>query len=158
MQHQSISSKCNSPSQPHDPDTMWRVLIECRFTELVWPDLESRCHTLTNLQLITTRKCRTLWGRAWASSCYGYTWIDAEMMSWIASVWVLFMHDFYLKWFQPGVYEFCTGCKQPAVDGRSIAAVTNKSKVLCVLKLEPTPLQLPMLHLGNSPAPIEAIY
>ena len=62
------------------------------------------------------------------------------------------MHDFYLKRSQPGVYKFCMVFEQPAVDGRSVAAVTNKSKVPCVLKLEPSPLRLPMLHTGSSPA------
>ena len=58
----------------------------------------------------------------------------------------------YLKRSQPGVYKFCTVCEQPAIDGQSVAAVTNKSKVPCVLKLEPSPLRLPMLHSGSSPA------
>ena len=43
----------------------------------------------------------------------------------------------------------CTVCEQPAVDGRFIAAVTNKK---CVLQLEASPLRLPMLHSGSSPA------
>ena len=38
-----------------------------------------------------------------------------------------------------------------AVDGRSVGAVTNK-KVPGV-KLEPSPLRLPMLHFGSSPSP-----
>ena len=37
------------------------------------------------------------------------------------------------------------------VDGRFIAAVTNK-KLLCVLQLEASSLQLPTLHSGSSPA------
>ena len=37
------------------------------------------------------------------------------------------------------------------VDGQSVAATTNK-KVLYMLQLEPTPLQLPMLHSGSSTA------
>ena len=35
------------------------------------------------------------------------------------------MHDPYLKRSQPGVYNLMV-CEQPAVDGRSVAAVTNK--------------------------------
>ena len=41
------------------------------------------------------------------------------------------MHDPYLKRSQPDVYNFV----QPAVDGWSVAAVTTRSKVPCVLKL-----------------------
>ena len=52
----------------------------------------------------------------------------------------------------------CTVGKQSAVDGRSVAAVTNK-KVPCVLKLEPSPLQLPTLHSSSSPAlPCHALH
>ena len=55
----------------------------------------------------------------------------------------------------------CTVCEQPAVDGRSISPVTNK-KVPCVLKLELTPLWLPMLHSAlaaqDCPSPTEATY
>ena len=40
------------------------------------------------------------------------------------------MHDPYLKRPQPAVY--CTVGEQPAIDGRSVAVVTNK-KVLCIL-------------------------
>ena len=38
------------------------------------------------------------------------------------------MHDPYLKRSQPDVYNFVrvSVCEQPAVDGRSVAAVTNK--------------------------------
>ena len=43
----------------------------------------------------------------------------------------------------------CTVCEQPAIDGRSIAAVTNK-KVPWMLKFELSPLQLPMLHSASS--------
>ena len=60
-----------------------------------------------------------------------------------------FMHDSYLKRSQPAVY--CTVGEQPAVDGRSVAVVTNK-KVLCVLKLELSPLRLPTPHSISSPA------
>ena len=42
-------------------------------------------------------------------------------------------------------------CEQPAVDGRSIAATTNK-KVPYTLQLEASLLRLLMLHSGSSPA------
>ena len=42
--------------------------------------------------------------------------------------------------------------EQPAVDGQSVAAVTTKSKVPCVLTLELSPLRLPTLHSASSPA------
>ena len=42
-----------------------------------------------------------------------------------------------------------TGCEQPDVDGRSVAAVTNK-KLPYVLPLEPPSLRLPTLHSGRS--------
>ena len=38
------------------------------------------------------------------------------------------MHDPYLKRSQPAVYG-CMVCEQPAIDGQSVAAVTNKKKV-----------------------------
>ena len=41
-------------------------------------------------------------------------------------------------------------CEQPAVDGQSVATVTNK--VPYVLQLEPSPLGLPMMHSSSSPA------
>ena len=65
------------------------------------------------------------------------------------------MHGPYLKRSQTGVYNFGTICEQPAVEGRSVAAVTNK--VPYVLQLEPSPLRLPMLHssiLQCSPASV----
>ena len=37
------------------------------------------------------------------------------------------MHGPYLKRSQTGVY-ICTVCEQPTVDGRSIAAMTNKKQ------------------------------
>ena len=43
-------------------------------------------------------------------------------------------------------------CEQPAVDGRSVAAVTGNKKVPYVLQLEPSPLRLLPLHSGSSPA------
>ena len=72
------------------------------------------------------------------------------MMSWIASVCVSFMHNPYLN---PACI-ICRACKQPAVDGQSIAAVTNKKKLkcCCMFKLELSLLRLPMLHSGNRPA------
>ena len=60
------------------------------------------------------------------------------------------MHWPYLKRSETGVYNFDTVCKQPAVDGQSVATVTNK--VLYVLQLEPSSLQLPMMHSSSSPA------
>ena len=59
------------------------------------------------------------------------------------------MYDPYLKQSQPACI-ILYGLR--AADGRSVAAVTKKSKVLCVLKLAPSPLRLPMLHSGSSPA------
>ena len=47
---------------------------------------------------------------------------------------------------------FCTVGEQPAVDGQSVAAVTRRSKMPCVLKLELSLLRLPTLHSGSSPA------
>ena len=40
--------------------------------------------------------------------------------------------------------------KQPSIDGRSVATVTNK--VPYALQLEPSPLQLPTMHSSSSPA------
>ena len=60
------------------------------------------------------------------------------------------MHGPYLKQSQTGVYNFGTVCEQPAVDGRSVATITNK--VPYVLQLEPSPLRLPMVHSSSSPA------
>ena len=65
------------------------------------------------------------------------------------------MHYPYLKRSQPAGYKlFCTVGEQPAaaVDGESVAAVTTRSKVPCVLKLELSTLRLPTLHSGSSPA------
>ena len=66
--------------------------------------------------------------------------LHTEMISWITSVYECRLCKIY------------TVCKQPAIDGRSVAAVTNK-KVLCVLKLEPSPLWLPMLCTGSPALP-----
>ena len=53
--------------------------------------------------LIMPRKCRRFWGRAWASSYYGYIHMDrlSFTLKWWAEslmfIWVLFMYDPYLK-------------------------------------------------------------
>ena len=58
------------------------------------------------------------------------------------------MHGPYLKRSETGVYNFGTVCEQPAVDGQSVATVTNK--VPYVLQLEPSPLRLPTIHSSSS--------
>ena len=104
---------------------------------------------------IHTRKCRVMWGRAWASTYYGYTWIEkvhTEIMSWIVSVYECRLCT-TLTWSDlNSVCIICTVCEQLAIDGRSITALTNKSKVPCVIELEPSPVRLLMLHSGSSPA------
>ena len=60
------------------------------------------------------------------------------------------MHWPYLKRSETSMYNFDMVCKQPAVDGQSVATMTNK--VPYVLQLEPSPLQLPMMHCSSSPA------
>ena len=65
------------------------------------------------------------------------------MMSWIASVYECRLCT-TLTWTHR--VWFCMVCEQPAVDGRSGAAVTNR-----VFKLHwPSPLRLPTLHSGSS--------
>ena len=51
----------------------------------------------------------------------------------------LFRHGPYLKWSQLGVYNLY-GCNQPAIDGWSVAAITNRSRLPCVRQLEPSSL------------------
>ena len=96
---------------------------------------------------------RILWEWAWASTYYAHeqTKLHAEMMSWIASVYECCLCS-TLNWsdLYPACIT-CTVCEQPVVDGRSIAAVTNKM-VPCMLKLELSPLCLPTLHSGSSQA------
>ena len=64
--------------------------------------------------------------KAATMATHGYTKLHGEIISWISGVYeCLFMHSPYLKQFQPGAI-ICTVYKQPAVDGRSVAAETNK--------------------------------
>ena len=59
------------------------------------------------------------------------------------------MHDPYLKRSQPDGVQFVrSACEQPAIDGQSVASVTNKK----VVKFEPSPLRLPILPSGSSSA------
>ena len=60
------------------------------------------------------------------------------------------MHGPYLKRSQTSVYNFGMVHEEPAVDGRSVATVTNK--VPYVLQLEPSLLRLRMMHSRSSPA------
>ena len=74
------------------------------------------------------------------------------MMSWITSIYECRLCMVLTRSNLIPACIICTHCKQSAVDCWSVAAVTNKSKVPCVLKLEPSPLQLPTLHSNSSPA------
>ena len=51
---------------------------------------------------------------------------------------------------ETGVYNFGMVREQSAVDGWSVATVTNK--VPYMLQLEPSPLRLPTMHSSSSPA------
>ena len=102
-----------------------------------------------------TRKCRTLWGRAWASSYYAYvraheqTKLHTEVMSWIASVYECRLCT-TLTWsnLNPTVYNLYGSL--PLIVSPYLLWQT-RSKVPCVLKFEPSPLRLPMPHSGSSP-------
>ena len=54
------------------------------------------------------------------------------------------MHGPYLKWSQMACI-ICTVCEQPAIDGQSVAVMTNKLPYLPHLKRQPQ-LQLTTLH------------
>ena len=104
-----------------------------------------------------TRKCTTLWGRAWASSYYGN--LHMNKLSFTLKWWadsLAFMSAVYARPLPEAISTqwciICTVCEQPAVDGRSVLLWQTRSKVSCVLKFQSFPLRLPILHSGSSPA------
>ena len=90
------------------------------------------CHFVIHGSLVTSTINRTLWGQAWASSYIYYGYMHMNTLSFMVKWWtesLAFMSVVY-AWPLPEnlnlVSITCMLCKQPAVDGQSVAAVTNK--------------------------------
>ena len=87
----------------------------------------SRNQLQTAFNSIGTRKCKTLWWRAWASSDMHMN----EMMSWIASVYECHLCT-TLTWSDLNLaFIICTVYEQPAVDAGLVHSCCDKQEVRC---------------------------